>query len=135
MFKIRLTLKVTVLCMGLQVCSKFKKLNNKKGNNEFKLKWRRDLINGITKDRVVDQSLRKQIESDKIYICERHFSKEQLWIYESKKSLKDGVIPSLNLPVKTVFSPTQQRSTSAIEKREESSLLFEDQSQPPSVCY
>ena len=42
---------------------------------------------------------------------------------------------SLNLPVKTVFSPPQQRSTSAIEKREESALLFEVQSQPPSVCY
>ena len=82
------------------------------------------MINVITEDRVVDQSLRKQIESDKLYICERHFSKEQLWIYESKKSLKAGVIPSLNLPVKTVFSTTQQRSTSAIEKREESALLF-----------
>ena len=47
------------------------------GTNEFKLKWRRDLINVITKNRVVDQSLRKQIESDKLYICERHFYKKQ----------------------------------------------------------
>ena len=54
---------------------------------------------------VVDQSLRKQIGSDKLYICERHLSEDQLWIYESKKSLKDGVIPSLNLPIKPICSP------------------------------
>ena len=80
------------------------------------------MINVITKDRVVDQSLQKQIECNKLYICERHFSQDQLWIYDSKKSMKDGVIPTLiNLPIRTAFvhhSLPQPRSTSVIEKRE-----------------
>ena len=92
------------------------------------------MINIITKDRVVDQSLRKQIESDKLYICERHFSKEQLWIYGSKKSLEVGVIPSLNLHVKAFLTPTTTFKFQQL-KRERKVFLFEDQSQPPFVCY
>ena len=96
------------------------------GTNAFKSKWRRNLINVITKDRVVDQSLQKQIECNKLDICERHFSQDQLWIYDSKTSMKDGVIPTLNLPIKTICSPLPQpRSTSVIEKREESSFFSE----------
>ena len=85
---------------GCPVSRRYKEISIFKvpsGTNEFKLKWRRDLFNITIKDRVVDQSLRKRIESDKLYICERHFSKEQLWIYGSKKSLEVGVTPSLNL--------------------------------------
>ena len=42
-------------------------------NNEFNKKWNRDLINIITKDRQVDEPLKKRIASCNLYICERHF--------------------------------------------------------------
>ena len=63
------------------------------------------MINVITttKDRVVDQPLQKQIECNKLYICERYFSQDQLWIYDIKNSVKDGVIHTLNLPIKTIL--------------------------------
>ena len=56
---------------GCPVSRRYKEISIFKvpsGTNELKLKWRRDFINIITKDRVVNQSLRKQIESDKLYI-------------------------------------------------------------------
>ena len=31
----------------------------------------------ITKDRVVDKSLRRQTNSGNVYVCEKHFRKEQ----------------------------------------------------------
>ena len=31
----------------------------------------------LTKDRVVDESLRRQINSENEYVCEKHFRKEQ----------------------------------------------------------
>ena len=49
-------------------------------NSETNKKWRSELINVVTKDRVIDQNLQRQIDTNKIYICERHFSEEQLWI-------------------------------------------------------
>ena len=66
-------------------------------NNEFNKKWNRDLINIITKDRQVDEPLKKRIASCNLYICGRHFSPEQIWKYPSRKVLKDGALPSLNL--------------------------------------
>ena len=57
--------------------------------NRFKAKLSNDLINIITKDRVVNNSLRKQIASNNLYICERHFSEDQLWVYGTKKTMKD----------------------------------------------
>jgi hypothetical protein len=47
---------------------------------DFNRNWRKELINIITKDRVIDDSLRRQIDSSRLYICEKHFSKDQLWI-------------------------------------------------------
>ena len=43
-------------------------------------KWRSDLISVVTRDRVVDAVLRKQIEENRVHICERHFRQDQLWI-------------------------------------------------------
>ena len=74
-----------------------------KETNGFTKKWASELINIITKDRVVDDILRKKIndfEHKKLWICELHFSPEQIWCYETKKKLKDGELPSLNLPKK-----------------------------------
>ena len=61
-------------------------------NNEFNKKWNRDLIDIITKDRQVDEPLKKRIASCNLYICERHFSPEQIWKYPSRKVLKDGAL-------------------------------------------
>ena len=86
-------------------------------NNEFNKKWNHDLINIITK---VDKPLKKRIASCNLYICERHFSPEQIWNYPSRKVLKDGALLSLNLPKKNIVSSkslhTITRPTSSIQK-------------------
>ncbi len=41
--------------------------------NDHRKKWRRDLLNEITKSRVIDQAFKEKIEKDTVYICERHF--------------------------------------------------------------
>ena len=38
--------------------------------------WRSKLVGQILKDREVDDNLRRQIASDTLHICERHFEKE-----------------------------------------------------------
>ena len=84
---------------------------------DFNKKWRQELIAIITKDRVVDASLKHQIETNTLHICERHFREEQLYFYPTRKALKEGVHPTLNLPVKSIASPSVSRSTVAVEKR------------------
>ena len=108
-------------------------------NNEFNKKWNRDLINIIAKDRQVDEPLNKRIASCNLYIFERHFSPEQIWNYPSRKVLKDGALPSLNLPKKRIASSksshTINRPTSSIQKRGER-LEFSTLSAPtPSYIY
>ena len=112
-------------------------------NNEVNKKWGSELINIITKDRQVDALLRKRIESSKIFICERHFSPDQIWVYPTRKSLKEGALPHLNLPQKSVLLSSHQpqpatkiRSTTSIQKREER-VSFLDISPPfsPSTVY
>jgi len=49
-----------------------------RGDNEYNVNWRSKLINIVTKDRVVDKSLREQIKKKNISICERHFEGNQL---------------------------------------------------------
>ena len=50
--------------------------------------------------------------------------------------MKDGAIPTLNLPVKTVMSPPfTPRSTFSIEKREENIRPETSFSSPPPPCY
>ena len=46
-------------------------------NTEFYKKWGNDLIHVITKDRVVDASLRERIRTRKLFICEQGFSVDQ----------------------------------------------------------
>ena len=55
---------------------------------DFNKKWRQELIAIITKDRVVDASLKRQIETNTLHICERHFREEQLYFYPTRKALK-----------------------------------------------
>ena len=103
-----------------------------KETDDFTKKWTSELINIITKDRVVDDVLRKKIndsEHKKLWICELHFSPEQIWCYETKKKLKDGELPSFNLPRKSSESSASSvvsQSSSLISKREDSQLLLEN---------
>ena len=52
------------------------------GNNEWSTKWRNKIVDVITRDRVVDKYLKRQIES--------------------RTTRVPGAIPSINLPVKSV---------------------------------
>ena len=47
------------------------------GKNDFDMNWRTRLVAVITEDRVVDASLRAQIERNNLYICRRHFTEDQ----------------------------------------------------------
>ena len=94
-------------------------------NNEFNKKWNRDLINIITKDRQLDEPLKKRIASCNLYICERHFSLKQIWKYASRKVLKDGALPSLNLPEKVLLHQNHHTPLLALHRqfRREKNIL------------
>ena len=92
-------------------------------NNEMNKKWGNELINMITKDREVDNSLKKRIETRKLFICEQHFSEDQYYKYDTRKSLKDGELPKLNLPMKSGTKTPSRRPTSSIQKRDEFLVL------------
>ena len=47
--------------------------------NDQTRKWRADMLNIITRDRQVDQNLRKQIANNALHVCERHFNEEDLY--------------------------------------------------------
>ena len=49
-------------------------------NSESNKNWRRELLKIVTKDRVVDENLQRQIDANKIHICEKHFCEDQFWI-------------------------------------------------------
>ena len=49
-----------------------------KMDDEFHNNWRAKFVAAVTKDRVVDASLRKQIENKSIGVCELHFTPEQV---------------------------------------------------------
>ena len=104
-------------------------------NNKFNKKWSQDLINIILKYQQRNKSLNERIESHKLFFCEKYFTSDQIILYPSRKSLKEGALPTLNLP-RPRANATNNRSTSAIEKREEYSFLQAQLPQPqPSNAY
>ena len=46
-------------------------------NAEYK-KWREEWLSEITKTRVIDKVFQKQINSNKAFICEKHFKPEDV---------------------------------------------------------
>ena len=44
--------------------------------------WRKASLHVVTRDRVIDASFRKQIEEGSVYVCERHFTPEDIEIRE-----------------------------------------------------
>ena len=104
-------------------------------NNEFNKKWSQDLINITLNYGQRDKSLNERIESHKSFISEKHFTADQIYVYPSRKSLKEGALPTLSLP-RPSANATNNCSTSTIEKREEYSFLQAQLPQPqPSNVY
>ena len=54
---------------------------------DFYVKWKKDILNVITKDRVIDQNLQHLIDNDRVWICEKHFKSEDIEL-TSKLKLK-----------------------------------------------
>ena len=70
--------------------------------------------------------MNKHIQSHKLFIYERQFSVDQIYVYSSRESLKEGALPTLNLPRPSANgNATNDRLKSAIEKREEYALSQE----------
>ena len=91
--------------------------------HEIHKKWGSELINVVTKEREVDAALKHRIETRTLFICEQHFKQDQYYVYNTRKSFKDGELPKLNLPIKSFTTPTpviaSHRSTLSIKKRDE----------------
>ena len=49
-----------------------------KGTDDYSMKWRTDLVHIITKDRVIDKQLRKQMENKTLHVCELHFEEHKI---------------------------------------------------------
>ena len=41
--------------------------------------WRKDMLSIITKDRVIDERFQKMIDKNNVFVCEKHFKKEDLY--------------------------------------------------------
>ena len=55
-------------------------------------------------------------KSHKLFICEGHFTVDQIYVYSSRKLLKEGALPTLNLPHPSAnANATNNRSKRAIE--------------------
>lgn len=66
-----------------------------------------------------DDKIATQLREERIKICDAHFNPEDIITKGSKKSLKVGAIPVLELPVEPTTSrcPTKQKVDSVVEKR------------------
>ena len=47
-------------------------------NKEYSTNWRNQIIAIITRDRIVDASLKKQIEKRTLDVCELHYPEEKI---------------------------------------------------------
>ena len=85
------------------------------GEDDFSKKWRENIINIVTKDRIIDGSLRKQIENKSLYTCELHYPEDKLIRNTTKTTRIPGALPTLNLPKKSFSRPdTVPRSTHSL---------------------
>ena len=95
-------------------------------SNKVNKKWSKELIDIILKYRQRDESLNKPIQSHKLFTYERHFTVDQIYVYSCCKSLKQGALPTLNLPrPSSNANAANNQSKRAIEKRDEYALLQE----------
>ena len=101
------------------------------GDGEFETSWRNKLVVIITKDRVIDSSLKKQIESKRLFICQRHFTEDCYHARDNKRTLVRAAIPAENLPEKSIPTTTVTLRESAAIKQQKRALHVVD----PAECY
>ena len=77
---------------------------------EFEKSWKDKLVDVITKGREIDGVLRERIKSGKLFICQRHFSEDQILRLDTRATLKPGEIPTFNLCVKSFPPPLNPES-------------------------
>ena len=87
---------------------------NPAGDDDFNRKWRENLVNIITRDRVIDQNLQRQINENTLHTCEHHYTEDCLLRNPKKTTRKPGSLPIFNNPVKSFSKPNKERSTSSI---------------------
>ena len=80
------------------------------------IKWTKNLVDNTVKYCVKDESLIKRIQSYKLYIYERHFTPEQIYMYPTSKMLNEGALPALNLPRESASNTTKHRPTIQLRK-------------------
>lgn len=51
--------------------------------DEATAEWRKKLIGIVLRDRVLDENLQRQLDNDRLHICEKHFTDDQLYICKS----------------------------------------------------
>ena len=54
------------------------------GDDECSFNWRKIILGVVTKDRVIDKALRERIMKKNIFVCEKHYSEDQLIRYMYK---------------------------------------------------
>ena len=47
-------------------------------DDEWSKEWRRKIVAVITRDRVVDSNLKRQIDNKALYVCEKHYPQDKL---------------------------------------------------------
>ena len=74
---------------------------------------------------VKDDVLIKRMQSYKPYICKKYFTPDQIYIYPTRKMLKEGALPTPSLPRESTSNITKTRPANAIKKCEKYQLLQE----------
>ena len=102
---------------------------------EFEKSCKDKLVDVITKGREIDGVLRERIKSGKLFICQRHFSEDQILRHDTRATLKPGEIPTLNLCVKSFPPPPSKPRESAANIFGKKSLCSEVRCEIPTSCY
>ena len=50
--------------------------------DDFYRKWNRDMLNIITKDRIITPGFKSRIEKNNVFKCEKHFDSDQIYFCE-----------------------------------------------------
>ena len=108
------------------------------GDTDFEKKWGEKVISIITRDRVVDAALRERINCRKLFICQRHYKEDQIRNHVTRKTVKPGEIPKLNLPTKSIpsiSSSTKPRESADIVLQKRLSSLESFITTHNNECY
>ena len=77
----------------------------------FHSNWRKNLVDVLSLYRVMDNSYKRSILNGEIYMCEKHFSPDNIELTKTgKKSLRLNALPTQNLPSKSQDKPKTERT-------------------------